>query len=358
MDYRSIVERIDNGFLEEEVSFKVVFIKNEYIPHFNNHIIFKIVCSKSFDRENGEIPVFIQEHNIGKIIFLKGQYFQDINALPDEKKYCFLIDNKSNLIDSESYTFRYDYLILNSDFLSIYLNDYKGNSSLWGDFFHVENLPSIEFKEKKSISKITARKLKIDNQAYFNNLFHGIQEVNPFNRFLKLYHLLELQFDLHTAIKIKNLLDDVDGGKEQEISNKLRDYTRDEWKRLDSLITQQCTDLPQLITHLNKVKAFKKTATEIFYTYGRSESNPLKRNHFESIITKPEPFEKSVIDALGGYAFNLIIPKVTRYWIYRVRSSIAHNKFGEYIMDHKDEKFIVELAEPLLKEVLNQCFKP
>ena len=58
-----------------------------------------------------------------------------------------------------------------------------------------------------------------------------------------------------------------------------------------------------------------------------------------------------------GIIYNNLIPKVCSYWIYRIRSSIAHNKFGEYIMDNDDEDFIVNFAEPLLKEMVLQSFK-
>ncbi|NES18002.1 MAG: hypothetical protein F6K41_03525 [Symploca sp. SIO3E6] len=54
--------------------------------------------------------------------------------------------------------------------------------------------------------------------------------------------------------------------------------------------------------------------------------------------------------------YETIIIKIAAYWIYRVRSCIAHNRIGEYIMLPEDEEFIVEFAEPLLREVLYQVF--
>jgi hypothetical protein len=49
--------------------------------------------------------------------------------------------------------------------------------------------------------------------------------------------------------------------------------------------------------------------------------------------------------------------KFTAYCIYRIRSSIAHHKIGEYLMTHQDEAFMINFAEPLIDEVISHCFK-
>lgn len=48
---------------------------------------------------------------------------------------------------------------------------------------------------------------------------------------------------------------------------------------------------------------------------------------------------------------------IATYWIYRIRCSIAHHKIGEYMMGYDDEEFVVEFAEPLLKEIILESFK-
>ena len=52
----------------------------------------------------------------------------------------------------------------------------------------------------------------------------------------------------------------------------------------------------------------------------------------------------------------MLIINIATYWIYRVRSSIAHSRIGEYVMSTSDEEFVVEIAEPLLRSVLVQVF--
>jgi hypothetical protein len=54
--------------------------------------------------------------------------------------------------------------------------------------------------------------------------------------------------------------------------------------------------------------------------------------------------------------YKTLLLKVTGYWIYRIRSSIAHNKIGEFIMEDIHQEFVVEIGEELLLEVIKQIF--
>ncbi|MCH8535914.1 MAG: hypothetical protein LAT51_12645 [Flavobacteriaceae bacterium] len=312
-----------------------------------------IIPSSSYDRSNNISVSYPSKIDIGKILFLQGESVEDYDALLDEQRICFYKDHTGPITQSE-YTFKNDYLLLKSRYLTNYLKKYKKTAPIWGSFFHFDLKPSINWEIKSSPETLTAiDDLRIDNELYFDNLFLSVTEPNPFTRFLKLYHLLELQFDIHTAELIRALLDS--GNKEREISSKLRDYANKDLNRLQSLLKERCSDLESLCNKLNIIESFETKAIEIFYISGR-QSNPLKKSDFLSVIELEEKFKKSNIDSLGGYNFQTLIPKLTAYWIYRIRSSIAHNKFGEYIMDTDDEDFIVNFAEPLLKEAVKQCF--
>ncbi|MDF0716997.1 hypothetical protein PY092_12615 [Muricauda sp. 334s03] len=324
----------------------------------NNKIALPILCSYSFDRKNEIIieyePTTRKGLSIGVIKFLKGSK-RDYTSLPDDERICFYIDYQEEVIVDPIHTFRYDYLLIEAKYFTTYRRKYKSTSPLWGGYFHVEDKPEIKFEKKKTISKIIIRKdLKISNSVYKDNLLLSINEPNPFNRFLKLYHLLELQFDLHTAEKIKDLVEQ--GNKEREISTKLKEYTKEEIKRLQSIVFERCKQIDDLVLKMNIVKGFENKADTIFYEYGR-QSNPLKKQHFVTILNSANLFDKESFDRIGNFRYEELITSICAYWIYRVRSSIAHNKFGEYIMDKHDEEFIVEFAEPLLKEVVTQCFK-
>lgn len=324
----------------------------------DNKIALPILCSDSFDRSNEILveyePTSRKGASIGTIKFLKGVK-REYNSLPDEERICFYTDYEEELIVDQTHTFKYDYLLIETKYFTTYRRKYKKTSPLWGGFFHIEDKPEIKFDKKKTTSIIYIKKgLKISNSIYKDNLFLSINEPNPFNRFLKLYHLLELQFDLHTAEKIKLLVEQ--GNKEREISTKLKEYTREEIKRLQSIVFERCNQVDQLVVKMNIIKRFETKADKIFYEYGR-QSNPLKKQHFEKIMKSADLFKKDSFDRIGTFRYEEVLASICAYWIYRVRSSIAHNKFGEYIMDKNDEEFIVEFAEPLLKEVVTQCFK-
>lgn len=320
----------------------------------NNIIAFKINTSQSFNR-SVDIDVCLPTGDIiGKIKFLKGKNVSDIFSLPDEEYISFLNEyNKSSIVDA-TFKFENDFLLISEVHLGNYLIKYKKSSPIWGSFFHIEDHPLIEFNNKVHVSSIEIiNDIEINNPIYFENLFLSINEPNPLNRFLKLYHLLELQFDLHTALIIRDFL--AQGNKEKEISSKLRDYTKDEDGRLESLIKERCNDLPRLVKLINQVSDFHSEAITIFYEYGKA-SNPLKKADFNTLISSTEKFARAPVEALG-YSFASLIPKLSSYWIYRIRCCVAHNRFGEYILTIHDEKFIVEFTEPLLKEVIIQCFK-
>lgn len=341
---------------EDSASFLAAKEVKEIEGHISisSTIAFLINASYSYDRTN-DIEVRLPSGAvIGKIKFLRGKEISDIFSLPDEEYICFLTEyNKSSIVDS-SYKFFNDFLLLQENSLTDYLAKYKTSSPIWGSFFHLEDQPSIIFSNKANITSVDLiEKIRIDNPIYLENLFLSITEPNPINRFLKLYHLLELQFDLHTAVLIRNLLDQ--GGKEKEISSKLRDYTRDEDDRLESLVKERCKDLSRLVSYLNTITSFPREAITIFYEYGKAK-NPLKQVDFNTLIGHADKFMKYRVDGIG-YSFESLVPKLTSYWIYRIRCCVAHNRFGEYILTVHDEKFIVEFAEPLLKEVIVQCFK-
>jgi hypothetical protein len=322
----------------------------------DDKIALPITTSFSFDRNNTIDIKYESGTNIGEIKFLKDRKVEDIEGLPNDEKICFYIDYDQEYIVDQSHTFKFDYIILRKRYFNKYKSSYKKTSSIWGSFFHIDDKPNIIFDKKKTTNSLSvSSNLKIRNSIYKDNLFLSINEPNPFNRFLKLYHLLELQFDMHTAQKIKALVEE--GNKEKEISGKLKEYTREEINRLISIIRERCIDLVSLTNTMNTIEPFKEKAIKIFYQYGK-ESNPLRRtNDFRAIIDEEGKFGNQAFVESQGHNYNIIIPKICAYWIYRVRSSIAHNKFGEYIMDKNDEEFIVEFAEPLLKEVVTQCFK-
>lgn len=321
----------------------------------NGYCYLPIKLSRYFERLNS-ITVFDENGDeIGNIYFSEITNFIEIISLNQLSFSSFLVEYPHEQIQDTLYKFQYDYILIKKDRIKDYLDNYKIKSSIWGGFFHIEDLPNNIFSKTKIYEQITAIKgVNIDRPFYFDTLELIVNEPNPFTRFLKLYHLIEMQFDMHTAIKINYLLSIPN--KEKDISRTLKDYNREDIERLKSLFILKLNS-SSLVPFLDNIIGFKIIADSIFYEYGK-DSNPLKtKNQFDSIVSSGTFNQVNIDRILGNNRFNEIIPKLVAYWIYRVRSSIAHNKLGEYLMSIDDEEFVINFAEPLLREVVIQCYK-
>ena len=321
----------------------------------NGFCYLPIKVPSHFDRATPIIIVDEKSDEFGKIYFSEKAQSIEINSLNETAYTSFLIEYPIETIQENQYRFLHDYVVIKKDKLKNYLDNYKKKTSIWGGYFHLEDLPNNKFSKMKSYNQLVAIKdVKIDRNFYLDTLELILLETNPFNRFLKLYHLIEMQFDMHTAVKI-NLLLSI-GNNEKEISRTLKDYNREDIERLKSLFTQKL-NRNSFVSLLDNVIGFKLIADSIFYEYGK-DSNPIKqKTQFDSIVNKGSFNQTNINDVIGNNRFDEIVPKIIAYWIYRVRSSIAHNKLGEYLMSVNDEDFIIDFAEPLLREVIIQCYK-
>ena len=134
--------------------------------------------------------------------------------------------------------------------------------------------------------------------------------------------------------------------------------------RLFDLISSKCFNVNNLALKLNGVKPYQALGEEIFIKFGKKKEGIFFLNDlvkYNDLLTDVDSFVNPV--SIDTYAkirsvdYNKFIYTITAYWIYRIRCSIAHSKIGEYILTRDNEEFIVEFAEPLLKEVLIQFYK-
>ncbi|MGB0930316.1 MAG: hypothetical protein ACPGVB_06050, partial [Chitinophagales bacterium] len=210
------------------------------------------------------------------------------------------------------------------------------------------------------IQKINAiPNLELPTTWHKQAMIRAVQQPYAFERFLKNYHLLELLFDWQLVQTIKSLGDDL-----QSAIKEVANYRKDDIERLKSILRLKCNNTDKLAKRLDSIKTFLPIAKEIFYTHGKP-SNPLTKgeNELQEIIdgggfTDNENLKNCKISKKVNTQelYSKFITDLSAYWIYRVRCSIAHHKIGEYLMSPSDEQFMVEFAEPLLKEVLIQCF--
>ncbi|WP_297814459.1 hypothetical protein [uncultured Polaribacter sp.] len=317
-----------------------------------------IKINKSYDTNN-VIDLNFNGSTEGHLFFTCQKGKIDLGSMTDFEFIAFLIEADYEDYSLDVYEFKYDYIIVKETFWNTYITDYEKTSPLWGGFSHKLNFAEPVSKYLNNVLEIDAgNKLKdLDNYSYESTI-RAIEQPYAFERFLKLYHLLELQFDYFLIDKIKNLQVPNDSN---EIGKLLNGYSRAELDRLTEIVISQCTDINSLIEKLQLVFPFKQISEDIFIKYGNKGKPLTDISKFNDVFDSNSFAESNlltlkVIDSRNN-TLDVFIPKLVSYWIYRIRCSIAHNKIGEYLLSWDSENFIVDFAEPLLIEVLKQCFK-
>ncbi len=326
----------------------------------NNYIVHVIeLINNSFEQVN-HTALELNGTNIGDIFYLKDKTFE-ISSLSEFEFYSFIVECEISDLYLTSYSFKNNYLIIHQDFIDDFHQKYSLTSSLWGDFKLLETTPSITYYKKTVTNIIIPDELRgLDDYAK-DSVVRALDQKHSFERFLKFYHLLELEFDYSLIKKIKSLNVQTDSNK---IGVLLNEYTKSEIDRLTDLITSNCADVTRLAQKLNLIKGFGQLGEEIFIKFGKKQNAPMFLTdavRYNNLINDIQAFEDSnvvkQIAAIPVGDYNKFICNITAFWIYRIRCSIAHFKIGEYILTRDKEQFIVEFAEPLIKEVLIQFYK-
>lgn len=246
-------------------------------------------------------------------------------------------------------------VIKESEFIR-YITYFAETSEVWGGFSHKESLPQY----RSSPNSLTAiERIVFPTDIHKTNARRAICEPYAFERYLKKYHQLELLFDYEYVKKIRELGSDLYG-----IGQVLSELNRDEDRRLQFIIEKRI-DTPLKISNvaskLYEISKYVNIALEILYKYKKS-GNPIDESDFLNLVALPnfteielKNWNKARIN--NSDAYKKFICSIATHWIYRIRCSIAHMRIGEYIMKPEDEEFIVKFAEPLIDEVVAQCFK-
>lgn len=335
-----------------------IFELDQYIV-INNYVALKVKnISNSYDSSN---PIAITKNGLvqGYLVFTKEKGEIEIGKMTDFEFIAFLTVGQNGDYNQLAYTFQSDFVLVKDDFLLDYIVDYEKSSMIWGGFTHeIIGSTHIPKYKKKVVNIDLGIKIKDLDPYSYESCVRAIEQPFAFERFLKLYHLLELQFDYFIVNKIKSLSIPADSNK---IGKTLNEYSNSELVRLTDIIEFYCSDIPAIESKLSDVSKFPTIAEEIFIDFGKSKNDIhlVNLSKFRDVI-KSGSFSSTNLLALKVPASKdhaKFILNVSAYWIYRIRCSIAHNKIGEYHLSWNDENFIVEFGEPLLKEILVQCFK-
>lgn len=260
------------------------------------------------------------------------------------------------------YRFEHDYVVLKKANYQSYVSEYMQSSPLWGGFVHLDGtimIPSPCVCIPNELVMVPG--IQVPTAFHSESVVRSVLEPFAFERFLKLYHLFELQFDLEVVDRIRGLGDDLFG-----IATILNQYRRTDCERLKSLIQEKCDDIAGIQQALNGILADQSLwdkGKEIFFAFGK-EDNPFKddarKAKFYSMMDRGGfslDNARACNLASGEREFAAMVQNVATYWIYRVRCCIAHNRIGEYVMTAQYEGFVTTFAEPLLRVLLLQAFR-
>jgi len=251
--------------------------------------------------------------------------------------------------------FSSDYVLVKKQRLKEYRQNFLEASPIWGGFSHIVPAP-ISTTPLLSISAFPG--IILPTVLHKEAAKRSAMLPYAFERYLKLYHLLELSFDYDTVVRIRALHDDLHG-----IGQILSQHKSNELVRLKQLISEKCSNpaaVTNCIEHICANATWHKQIENIFFLFGK-DGNPLSDNkaQFVQMVTGPGFNQAGAIASgvitpkqAGQGAFPKLALDLSAYWIYRIRSSIAHSRIGEYVMTPQDEEFVEGFGEKLLRKVL------
>lgn len=253
--------------------------------------------------------------------------------------------------DPGAFRFEKDYLIIHELVTTHYENHYQKGSAVWGGFTHPrEQHDPLRVFDSRSFIQATAN-INLPTIEHEESALRAATQPSALDRYLSLYHLLELSFDYDLVQQIKLLDQDLKG-----VGKLLNSYSQSEFDRLNRLIKKYCTDKTHLGSLLNQAFSLANhriKLEELLFDYSK-DSNPFKDKRSELTITSALGFTEANFKA-NKIDWNSI-EKFVSYIIYRFRCSIAHASIGEFILGSSDESFVAEVAEPLIKGVLCRVY--
>lgn len=301
-----------------------------------------------------------EEEKIGCLVLSKGSKV-NIRSLPPLGILCYLRDVSYKYFGHEKHIFSRDYFITEQGKAEEYDKFFKKTSDIWGGFTHnsgVRGNLGCSMPDRIDAKKLTVP--SIYHAAAFSRYTYS---KSPFDRFLRLYHCVELLFDAIIVWKIKRLNEDIEG-----FSQIISSHGKSELDRLNSIASNYVENIDNLVRKIANVRHHKDIAKAIFHEYSKT-GDPLSSlsqwEEFVQVVSSPDncdPKEyKSAIckknpklNREGEY--NKFMKNLIVYWIYRFRCGVVHNRIGEFIMSDDHYSFVEDFAEPLLLEFCKEVF--
>lgn len=255
--------------------------------------------------------------------------------------------------DNGNFRFDYYYLLVHKVVVDRYNSMYREGSSVWGGFTHPEEQPNPIINRVSQAAIGANPKLSLPTNEHKEAAFRSVSQSSSLDRYLGLYHLLELSFDYDLVEEIKSLNSDLPG-----IGKLLASHSQSEVDRLNRLISRYCgeiTFLASILTPVFSNATYRTILEELLFDYSK-DSNPYKKSRAQFMTASAVGFDEPTFKA-NKLEWNLEkATKLVTYVLYRFRCSIAHASIGEFIMTSAEESFVAEVAEPLIGRVLARVY--
>jgi len=279
----------------------------------------------------------------------------DVGVLTDYQFVAYITEVELSQYGA-SYEFRRDYVVIPVANIARYNSEYLKTAGLWGGFTHIGAASLVPVSARATTTEIvTDSGLELPTPHHVEALFQATQGQYAFERYLKLYHLLELMFDWTLVEEIRTLGADLKG-----IGQLLSRYSVKEMGRLRAVLDKKF-DATKVATCLDSLDFSLPQVRAVFFDFGK-DNNPL--NEFSELArilgvggwsqASLSSWKRQLSDSTAYRKF--LLDAVT-YWVYRIRCCIAHSRIGEYVMSLSDESFVCDFGEPLLRHLVLQVFR-
>lgn len=351
----------------EEVSYEQFTLDSFSFLLFDEKIVIDIYEMESYLSNEDTIQLIYDESEIGYITCPNSidNPNSDLNNFTaDEILYIWdFYRKKGYILDKlENY-----FMVLKKPYIETYLSKFYGKESLWGGFNHKK---SMHISSKK-LSTIHLPNLEISfpTDIHRFNSERSVLSNNIFYLFLSNYHNLELLFNLIFLRELRKI--DIHNIEEaNSIYKKL--LNRDEFSSLKYLISSFIENNIHIYNIILKAfHMYPEITNELIYEYGK-ESNPIKdkdKIKFSNLVDKcilnnTSTFEEHLSNSKSlsfkgeEGVFKSFINEFITYFIYRLRCSIAHKKFGEFIFNNTEDhiNFMIDIGIPIIKYSNIQIF--
>ncbi|SEI01736.1 hypothetical protein SAMN02799636_04961 [Methylobacterium sp. 275MFSha3.1] len=338
----------------EEVDPSTATLEDGYLVVSRRAVMPLDGVSWSLDRTNDlEIS---DEHGVifGTLCLVSGKGPYSIETMTRWQYSAYLADCIRGAVGSETHQFTRDYAVIDASELERYVADYKAGSALWGGFHHgASSVPYAGWKRD-----IVARpKVILATEYHRRSFMLTALAASPQEQYLKLYHTIELLFDYVTFRKLVKSGNNLAG-----FGKVMSTYQRSELDKLKAIFKEYCENPRAVASKMPALAPYLDRAEDMFQAHSK-EGNPLGTDdqwaRFCDLVRSGaidfEDFKRvKLCQKIDSY--DEFITKIAAYHVYRIRSSIAHSRIGEYVLSESDNDFITTYAIPLIEEITIQIF--